>query len=266
MKTSEQIAELAKALAAAQGKFPPIIKDKTALAGKYSYAYADLASVIEAVRPALAENGLAHLQSALTAGKTVTITTLLLHGSGQFVESDPLIMEAVSNMPQAIGSAISYGRRYQLSALLGLAAEQDDDGKSATGDPGYDKGDEPFAGGPRDDAHAPVAGEAKQRMDEALKTKAEAQRLEHERLWKEIKDGLAKASDETAIDCYVASVQLLPKGWQEKMNEFLAAARVRVKKGGKAKPGKCDRAHDGEPCGNDDCWLLSDGEPAKVGA
>ena len=254
MKTSPEIAELAKALAAAQGKFPQILKDQKAEAGKYSYYYADLAAVIEGVKPALAEAGLSFLQSPQTNGKTVTITTLLLHASGQFVESDPLVMDAVSTMPQAIGSVVSYGRRYQLSAMLGIAAEKDDDGKDGGGR-GFDPADEPFAGRngskPADDARA--------RAEENMRAKAAEKAAEEQKLEQEVTEGLAAAVDEVSIDCYVPTARGMSKAAQARLSPLFLAARERVK--GKAT--KCDRKHQGEACGAKDCWLLGDAEPPK---
>ena len=128
MRTSEQIDQLAAALAAAQAAFPPIKKDRTATVptktgGTYSYTYADLGSVLDAVRPALTANGL-----SITQGGTGDhLVTRLLHVSGQWIESDGTL-PATQATPQGLGSAITYARRYWLTALLGVVAESDDDG------------------------------------------------------------------------------------------------------------------------------------------
>jgi hypothetical protein len=137
MKSSEQTDQLATALAVAQSSFDRVIKDATAkIPGKdgkagYSYSYAGLPTTLDAIRLSLAANGLSHASEATgseTAGG-INITTRLMHSSGQWIEAGPLFMPCKS-APQDAGSAISYGRRYQLQALLGLAAE-DDDGCSA---------------------------------------------------------------------------------------------------------------------------------------
>jgi hypothetical protein len=134
MKTSEQINELAEALGLAQGEFPTIERTETAKMdsdrAKYSYRYANLAGVLEAVRAALAKNGLAIIQSPHTpeAGK-ISITLMLLHKSGQWME-DTFSMPCTQQTPQGIGSIISYARRYQLLSFLGLATD-DDDGHEA---------------------------------------------------------------------------------------------------------------------------------------
>lgn len=142
MRTSETIKELADALAKAQGAFPAIRKGKTAKvkgtskSGKdfeYSYAYADLSDIMDAIRKALAENGLSIIQpiGKGTNGDGLVLVTRLLHSSGQWLEEDYPV--DVYERPQEQGSAITYARRYAVTALLGIAAEEDDDGQAAQG-------------------------------------------------------------------------------------------------------------------------------------
>ena len=131
MRTSETVKEIAAALAKAQGEFPAIPKNKTAKAGPYSYDYADLADIIAAVQPSLARNGIAHIQSVQAEGSKITVTTRLLHASGEWIESDPLALTADSGKPQQAGSATTYARRYGLAAMLGVAPEADDDAQAA---------------------------------------------------------------------------------------------------------------------------------------
>jgi hypothetical protein len=95
--------------------------------GSHSYKYADLATVLESVKPVLATHGLAITQSAFGAGE---VTTILLHESGEWIAFAPLTVKPMQSTPQAIGSAISYARRYSALALLNIATE-DDDGKTA---------------------------------------------------------------------------------------------------------------------------------------
>jgi hypothetical protein len=89
--------------------------------------YADLASCWDAVRPHL--KGLSITQSVASSGKTVEITTLLIHSSGEWLSST-LGLEARDPSPQATGSAITYGRRYGFCAALGISSG-DDDGEAA---------------------------------------------------------------------------------------------------------------------------------------
>lgn len=132
---SQVIIEVATALAKAQGKFPPIPKSKTATVrsakGDYSYNYADISDVLAAVRPVLSSEGLALLQAVETSEQgRMQLKTMLVHGaSGQFIGS--VITLRSGGGPQDLGSELSYNRRYSATALLGVAAEEDDDGSRA---------------------------------------------------------------------------------------------------------------------------------------
>ena len=139
MKTSPEINELAAALAAAQAKFPTVERTETAQIrnekANYQYRYASLASVLEAVRAPLADNGLAIIQSPKTGESgRIVIHLLLLHKSGQFME-DEFSLPVAQQTPQGIGSIISYARRYQLQAFLGLGTDDDDAQEAQTTQP-----------------------------------------------------------------------------------------------------------------------------------
>ena len=130
---SEQTGDLAKALALAQAAIKPPSKGRTAqiksAKGDYSYKYADLADVIECYREPLSKLALAVTQTMSAPDGHLLLTTTLLHGSGQWIDSEYPI--ALYERPQEQGSAITYARRYAVSALLGIAAEDDDDGAAA---------------------------------------------------------------------------------------------------------------------------------------
>lgn len=128
MNQSENIGALAKALRQAQAQMGTAVKDSTN--PHFKSKYADLASCLEACRKPLTDNGLSVIQPVSADGASVTVTTRLLHESGEFIE-DGLTITAVQNTPQGIGSAITYGRRYGLCAMIGLAAD-DDDGNAAS--------------------------------------------------------------------------------------------------------------------------------------
>lgn len=122
-KATNSIDKIAKALIKAQREFSPITKTKTANAGKFSYKYADLADVIEAVMPALNANGIAVSQDI----SNQELITYLIHESGQaLMNRTPLILGAQVT-PQSLGSAITYARRYSLCSVLNVVAEEDDD-------------------------------------------------------------------------------------------------------------------------------------------
>jgi len=92
----------------------------------YTYHYADLADALRACLPALTAEGLAVLQAPTTInGREVSVTTVLMHSSGQYVRHHmSLTAEAAS--PQKVGAASTYARRYSLLALVGLAPEDGD--------------------------------------------------------------------------------------------------------------------------------------------
>lgn len=139
MLHSETIGKVAAALVAAQADLKDVTRDKIAKVktrggDEYSYDYADLATVLEAVRPVLVKNKLAISQPPASGngeGDTgVVVETLLLHESGEYIGSK-LTMPCDPNSAQSMGSAITYGRRYGLTSLLGIATESDDDGVAA---------------------------------------------------------------------------------------------------------------------------------------
>lgn len=131
------IGALAGALAKAQGAFKAAPKDSTN--PYFNSKYADLASVMSVVREPLAANGLAVTQRLTTSTDGVIITTMLMHASGEWMRDrlNIRIEQSVSKdgkkqaWIQAFGSAVTYARRYALSSMLGVAADEDDDGNAA---------------------------------------------------------------------------------------------------------------------------------------
>jgi hypothetical protein len=128
MKHSDSIKELAAALHKAQGKIKAALKDSTN--PHFKSKYADLSSVIEAVKQPLLDAGLVFTQGVHDAEGGVAIETMLLHTSGEWLSST-LRIPATKQDAQGFGSAITYGRRYGLQAICGVPAE-DDDGNAAT--------------------------------------------------------------------------------------------------------------------------------------
>ncbi len=135
MNTSPETAELAAALAAAQAELPVVAKRHVARVptrsgGEYTYKYADLEDVVSASRPVLAKHGLAVMQMTGFAEGHDTLTTRVMHRSGQWAESTMRLLLATES-PQAQGSALTYARRYAWCAALGIVAEEDDDAQVA---------------------------------------------------------------------------------------------------------------------------------------
>lgn len=136
MNHSETIAALAAALVKAQAAIQPAIKDKKneafKSAGRVS-KYADLSSVWDACREALTSNGLSVVQMPVDCeGGRVALTTMLLHSSGEYISST-VSTPLTKNDAQGVGSALTYLRRYALSAMVGVVADEDDDGNAASG-------------------------------------------------------------------------------------------------------------------------------------
>lgn len=129
MTTSEQINELAAALAKAQGEMDGAKKD--AANPFFKSKYADLASVRDACIPALSKHGIAVFQSPSAEGAIVSVVTLLAHSSGQWVRG-VASCTAKDDSPQSVGSATTYLRRYSLQSFAGVAPE-DDDAEAAQG-------------------------------------------------------------------------------------------------------------------------------------
>ena len=127
MNTSEQINEIATALAKAQGEMTNPTFNKTNPHFKSSYA--DLSSVLNAVRPALAKNGIALMQMTGMEEAGVVLYTRLTHISGQWIES--VYPVTASGKHQEIAAALTYAKRLSLSAIAGVAGEDDDDGNEA---------------------------------------------------------------------------------------------------------------------------------------
>ena len=127
MRTSEQINEIAAALAKAQGAIEGAVKGS--LNPHFKNKYADLASVWEACRKPLADNGLSVVQTTGIIDGSAVLITQLLHSSGESIQGVTPLLMGKQDM-QALGSAITYARRYGLAAIVGVAPE-DDDGQAA---------------------------------------------------------------------------------------------------------------------------------------
>lgn len=127
---SAEINEIAAALIKAQAEMPAALKD--GLNPHLKNKYASLSSLWEVARPILKTHGLALIQTfdCNNIDKPTIITTLM-HTSGQFIEGALPMPVAKQNDPQAVGSAITYGRRYSMAAMLGIVADEDDDAESA---------------------------------------------------------------------------------------------------------------------------------------
>lgn len=132
MNKSESITELNKALANFHKEVKQPMKD--ANNPFFKSKYVPLENVVEAIDDVAPKFGLTYSQYPVTTddGK-VGISTVLLHESGEFIEYPPATTKPDKNTPQGVGSALTYMRRYSLSAVFGITSDQDDDGNEASG-------------------------------------------------------------------------------------------------------------------------------------
>lgn len=124
---SNHINELAAALALAQGAMSNAVMNRTN--PHFKSKYADLSSVLDAIRAPLSANGLSVVQTMRTGDMGMVLRTTLMHASGQYIATEyPL---PSTQRPHEIGSALTYARRYSLAALICNSADEDDDGNVA---------------------------------------------------------------------------------------------------------------------------------------
>lgn len=133
MKSSEQINELATALSLAQAEFPTVAK--SADNPFFKSKYANLASIIETVKPILGKYGLSVVQIPATdvERKLLVMETVLLHKSGQYISGE-FALPVLDWKPQGMGSTTTYAQRYSAAPMLFVASDKDDDdGNTASG-------------------------------------------------------------------------------------------------------------------------------------
>lgn len=196
MNRSESIGNLAGALATAQAKFRAVTKDKNAsiqskTGGSFRYSYADLATVVGAIKDALSANGLAVLQPVHAIEGMVVVTTLLAHSSGEWI-SEEMRWPVVNSDNRSIGSGVTYARRHSLLAMVGAAAtDEDDDAETARG------GDHDTAKPHPKPNHPPASDD-----------KPPGKILPHEALWTDVVTFL-QGDETSAKGCIVAAATKL---------------------------------------------------------
>lgn len=129
MQRSDEIKEFAAAFVKAQAALQHAEKDAKNKA--FNSSYATLASVIDAVRPALNEQGISIVQAAVESETGVGIQTTLLHSSGEWISSITYVPVGAATA-HGVGAAYTYAKRYGLASICGISAETDDDGNQAT--------------------------------------------------------------------------------------------------------------------------------------
>lgn len=132
MKQSNEVNEIIKALTITTGEISN--PKNTAENPFFKSKYAPLGDILNMVRPILSKHGLIIIQNVSTDDRFVSIETGIYHTSGQYIISDKLQMSVEKATAQGQGSGITYGRRYQLSAFLNIASEDDDDANHVSSD------------------------------------------------------------------------------------------------------------------------------------
>jgi hypothetical protein len=130
MRTSESIANIAKALSEFQKEVKQPEKD-----GKnphFKSKYVTIDGTVKSIHECAPKYGLSYTQMPVTTEYGVGVVTLILHSSGEFIEMEPFVLPMEKKTAQGAGSAITYARRYSLSAAFGIVSDLDDDGNEAT--------------------------------------------------------------------------------------------------------------------------------------
>ena len=125
MKTSTDINDISKAMSLAQGEMKPA--SKSTVNPFFKSTYATMAQVMESIREPFAKNNLCVFQDVCCTEFGVEVLTRICHASGQWIEFGPMVVPLTKKDAQGVGSATSYGKRYSLSAAVGVVSDQEDD-------------------------------------------------------------------------------------------------------------------------------------------
>jgi len=130
MQTSTELGQFADAMAKAQASMGGATKGSRN--PHFNSAFADLASVVNAVKGPLSSNGIAFVQLPSSSGDLVSVTTRLVHSSGEWMQCT-LSARPRKNDPQGVGSVVTYLKRYTLQAMCGVPSEDDDGNAGSQG-------------------------------------------------------------------------------------------------------------------------------------
>lgn len=129
MKTSESINELAKALASFQSEVKQ--PEKSGENPHFKSKYVTLDGTVKAIHECAPKHGLSYTQIPVSDETGVGVITVIFHQSGQFIEFEPFMLPLDRKNAQGVGSALTYSKRYALSAAFGIVSDVDDDGNAA---------------------------------------------------------------------------------------------------------------------------------------
>jgi len=139
MKKSESVTKIFAALVKAQEELKNSFKSATN--PHFKSKYSPLDEIINGIKPVLAKHGLAITQDISGDGDRVTISTLIMHESGEWIEQTGLTIKPAKTDAQGTCGAVTYGRRYSLQAALNISSDDDDDGNEASKPAEKTKGD-----------------------------------------------------------------------------------------------------------------------------
>ena len=133
MRTETTMSESIKNLAAAQVKIQQEIADMPKDSKGYGYNYTSYDALVKYLRPLLTKHGVSFVQMPVGSDSEIGVETLYMHTSGEWIRStvcSPIIESKQMNIYQSVGAAITYYRRYSLSAFVGIASDEDNDVQS----------------------------------------------------------------------------------------------------------------------------------------
>ena len=130
MRIETTMSESIKSLAAAQVKIQKEIADMPKDSKGYGYTYTSYDALVKYLRPLLTKHGISFVQMPVGSDNEIGVETLYMHTSGEWIRSavcSPIVESKQMNVYQSVGSAITYFRRYSLSAFVGIASDEDND-------------------------------------------------------------------------------------------------------------------------------------------
>lgn len=133
MRTETTMSESIKSLASAQVKIQQEIADMPKDSKGYGYNYTSYDALVKYLRPLLTKHGISFVQMPVGSDNEIGVETLYMHTSGEWIRSavfSPIIASKQMNVYQSVGAAITYFRRYSLSAFVGIASDEDNDVQS----------------------------------------------------------------------------------------------------------------------------------------
>lgn len=130
MRIETTMSESIKSLATAQVKIQKEIADMPKDSKGYGYTYTSYDALVKYLRPLLTKHGISFVQMPVGSDNEIGVETLYMHTSGEWIRSavcSPIVESKQMNVYQSVGSAITYFRRYSLSAFVGIASDEDND-------------------------------------------------------------------------------------------------------------------------------------------